>query len=85
MQIDASYELAYTGEPTDWIKYLGPVGATKEFVLHDGSPEVRHGDWIAPEEKVTWMRIAHGQGGSAGPLKWYKSCMRGINGVDEAG
>ncbi|KAL3418737.1 epoxide hydrolase [Phlyctema vagabunda] len=79
--LDSFFSLVYTYNMTYWKEFFTPLGEFKQWLLDDRRAPV--GKFSTTQVSEQWKSIMRAQGGLDGPLKWYKSSMRGINRADE--
>lgn len=67
----------------EWTKHLGPIGATKEWLLEDKQAEL--GSWL-PKTYLAARKEAFSKGGGyQAPLNWYRVLVSNLNLQDEPG
>ncbi|CAI6336251.1 unnamed protein product [Periconia digitata] len=74
--VESSASITYPNEPSLWKTDLCPFGKAREWITSDKRAPLP--SWLTQEESDKHISILR-DGGSTGPLNWYKAGMRNID------
>ncbi|KAI8676151.1 AB hydrolase-1 domain-containing protein [Fusarium sp. Ph1] len=78
---DSFTSLLYAKDPVEWTKHLGPIGATKQWLLEDKLAEL--GPWLPKTYLAARKEAFSKDGGYQAPLNWYRVLVSNFNLQDE--